>query len=109
MPTLHSHTHCQVAPADPQAKTWQREYLSHRTTDRQSGRKKEQRNANSMYVAIAGAVSGLKYSEIPHYANVPRSSESAMLISLHAVNGMMEPTHRSRLTGGASNHPKVHW
>ena len=21
-PTLHSHTHCQVAPADPQAKTW---------------------------------------------------------------------------------------
>ena len=24
MPTLNSHTHCQVAPADPQAKTWQR-------------------------------------------------------------------------------------
>ena len=28
-PTLHSHTHCQVAPADPQAKTWQRVCLSH--------------------------------------------------------------------------------
>ena len=23
-PTLHSHTHCQVAPANTQAKTWQR-------------------------------------------------------------------------------------
>jgi len=41
MPTLHSHTHCQVAPADPQAKTWQRVWLSHRTTARQSGRKTE--------------------------------------------------------------------
>jgi hypothetical protein len=27
MPTLNSHTHCQVAPADPQAKTWQRVWL----------------------------------------------------------------------------------
>ena len=25
----NSHTHCQVAPADPQAKTWQRVCLSH--------------------------------------------------------------------------------
>ena len=32
MPTLHSHTHCQVAPADTQAKTWQRVCLSNRTT-----------------------------------------------------------------------------
>jgi len=40
-PTLHSHTHCQVAPADPQAKTWQRVCLSHRTTNRQSGQKTE--------------------------------------------------------------------
>jgi hypothetical protein len=24
MPTLNSHTHCQVAPTDPKAKTWQR-------------------------------------------------------------------------------------
>ena len=29
---LNSHTHCQVAPADPQAKTWQRVCLSNRTT-----------------------------------------------------------------------------
>jgi len=31
-PTLHSHTHCQVAPADPQAKTWQRVCLPYCTT-----------------------------------------------------------------------------
>jgi hypothetical protein len=37
---LNSHTHCQVAPADPQAKTWQRVCLSQRSTVRQSGRKK---------------------------------------------------------------------
>ena len=41
-PTLHSHTHCQVAQADPQAKTWQRVCLSNRTInsenhDRQEG------------------------------------------------------------------------
>jgi len=35
MPTLNSHTHCQVAPADPQAETWQRLCLLQRTTDRQ--------------------------------------------------------------------------
>jgi hypothetical protein len=40
MPTLQSHTHCQAAPADPQAKTWQRVCLSQPTIDRQSGRKK---------------------------------------------------------------------
>ncbi len=39
---LHSHTHCQVAPADTQAKTWQRVCLSNRnkdseTQDRQEG------------------------------------------------------------------------
>ena len=32
MPTRHSHTHCQVAPAETQAKTWQRVCLSNRTT-----------------------------------------------------------------------------
>ena len=32
MPTLHSHTHCQVAQAETQAKTWQRVCLSNRTT-----------------------------------------------------------------------------
>ena len=40
MPTLISHTHCQVAPADPKAKTWQRVWLFKRSNDRQSERKK---------------------------------------------------------------------
>lgn len=40
MPTLNSHTHCQVGPADLKAKTWQRVCLFQRTTDRQSVRKK---------------------------------------------------------------------
>lgn len=40
MPTLNSHTLCQVALADPKAKTWQRVCLFQRTTDRKSGRKK---------------------------------------------------------------------
>jgi hypothetical protein len=40
MPTLNSHTHCQVAQADTQAKTWQRVCLFHHATNRQSGRKK---------------------------------------------------------------------
>lgn len=37
---LTSHTHCQVAPAVPQDKTWQRVCLLQRTTDRQSRLKK---------------------------------------------------------------------
>jgi len=31
MPTLHSHTHYQVAPANAETKTWQRVCLPHRT------------------------------------------------------------------------------
>ena len=33
MPTLHSHTHCQAAPANAQTKAWQRVCLSSRTTE----------------------------------------------------------------------------
>ena len=36
-----SHTHCQAAQADTQAKTWQRVCLFLRTTDRQATRKTE--------------------------------------------------------------------
>jgi hypothetical protein len=32
MPMLNSHTHCQVAQANTQTKTWQRVCLSNRTT-----------------------------------------------------------------------------
>ena len=50
-PTLHSHTHCQVAPADPQAKTWQRVCLPYRTnkpTDNQMA-EREHRTHNITY------------------------------------------------------------
>ena len=66
-PTLHSHTitHilfilkgvrepqavCQVAPADTQAKTWQRVCLPHRTTNRQSGRKRNSERTTALTVA----------------------------------------------------------
>jgi hypothetical protein len=49
MPTLHSHTHCQVAPADTQTKTWQRVWLSNRTAERPTDDRKEQRRHNSTY------------------------------------------------------------
>ena len=55
MPTLNSHTHCQVAPADPQAKTWQRVWLYNCTTkptDKQTD-EKEHRSDNSTYPKVA--------------------------------------------------------
>lgn len=58
MPLRNSHTHCQVAPADPQAKIWQRVWLPNPTTkptDKQTD-EKEHRSDNSVYVAIAGEV-----------------------------------------------------
>jgi len=51
----HSHTHCQVAPADPQAKTWQRVCLPNRTTtttDKPADEKKH-RTDNSTYKKLA--------------------------------------------------------
>ena len=51
MNPYNSHTHCQVAPADPQAKTWQRVCLFQRTTDRQSERKKNTERTTAVAVA----------------------------------------------------------
>jgi hypothetical protein len=45
-PPLHSHTHCQVAQAEAQAKTWQRVWLSNRTTNRQTDEQKEALGGN---------------------------------------------------------------
>ncbi|MDY3529060.1 hypothetical protein PG593_04640 [Riemerella anatipestifer] len=48
---LNSHTHCQVTPADPQAKTWQRVYLfqhTTKTTDKLTD-EKEHRSDNITY------------------------------------------------------------
>ena len=50
MPSLNSHTHCQVAPADTQTKTWQRVCLSYRTVG------KETTKAQHCIKAIAGEV-----------------------------------------------------
>jgi len=84
MPTLHSHTHCQVAPADPQAKTWQRVCLSQLTTDRQSVRKREQRNANSVYVAIAGEVVNRRSVLLRNFVLNGQGSASNPLLHIHA-------------------------
>ena len=45
----NSHTHCQVAQADPQAKTWQRVCLFQRTIDRQSRRKKNTERTTAVW------------------------------------------------------------
>ena len=84
MLTLHSHTHCQVAPANPQAKTWQRVCLSNRTTNRQSGRKGEQRNANSVYVAIAGEVVNRRSILLRNFVLNGQVSASNPLLHIHA-------------------------
>ncbi len=49
MPTLNSHTHCQVAPAQAQSKTWQRVCLFQPATDRQSGRKKNTERTTAVW------------------------------------------------------------
>lgn len=57
MPNQNSHTHYQIAPAETQAKTWQRVYLSQRTTDRQSRRKKNTERTTA--VLCNGGCSGI--------------------------------------------------
>jgi hypothetical protein len=47
----NSYTHYQIAPADTQAKTWQRVCLFQLATDRQSGRKKNTERTTAVTVA----------------------------------------------------------
>ncbi|NJK83210.1 MAG: hypothetical protein HC912_04740 [Saprospiraceae bacterium] len=47
----NSHTHCQVAQADTQAKTWQRVCLSQRTTNGQTEEEKEALGGNITYTS----------------------------------------------------------
>jgi hypothetical protein len=51
MPALHSHTHCQAAPAKAQTKAWQRVCLSQRSTETKENRadEKEARCPNITY------------------------------------------------------------
>jgi hypothetical protein len=48
-PSHNSHTHCQVAPADTQAKTWQRVWPFQRTMDRQATRKTEGQHPTAVW------------------------------------------------------------
>jgi hypothetical protein len=55
IPTLHSHTHCQVAQANAKTQAWQRVCLSNRTTkttDKPTN-EKEHRSDNSTYPKVA--------------------------------------------------------
>jgi len=45
-PSHNSHTHCQVAQAEAQAKTWQCVWLSNRKTDRHTDEEKEALDGN---------------------------------------------------------------
>jgi hypothetical protein len=46
---LNSHTHCQVAQANAQTKTWQRVCLFLPTTNRQTGRKKNTERTTAVW------------------------------------------------------------
>lgn len=49
MTQANSHTHCQVAQAETQAKTWQRVCLSPPATDRHSTRKTEGQHPTAVW------------------------------------------------------------
>jgi hypothetical protein len=83
MPT-NSHTHCQVAQADTQAKTWQRVCLSKRTTDRQTDEEKEALGGNSVYVAIAGEVVNRRSVLLRNFVLNGKVSASNPLLHIHA-------------------------
>jgi hypothetical protein len=86
MPTLHSHTHCQVAPTHAQAKTWQRVCLSNRTTKttEKQADEKEHRSDNSVYVAIAGEVANRRSVLLRHFVLYGKVSASNPLLHIHA-------------------------
>ncbi|MCC5923486.1 MAG: hypothetical protein JJT77_06855 [Crocinitomicaceae bacterium] len=82
----NSHTHCQVALANTQTKTWQRVCLSNRTTkttDKQSD-EKEHRSDNSVYVAIAGVVVNRRYVPLRNFVVNGQVSASNPLLHIHA-------------------------
>jgi hypothetical protein len=76
---LNSHTHCQVAPADTQAKTWQRVCLSNRTTKTTDNPAKEieHRSDNSSYTQV-----GVRY----FYESEVLNQSSVLLMKFSAKN-----------------------
>lgn len=86
MLALNSHTHCQVAQAYTQAKTWQRVCLSditNKTTDKPTD-EKEHRSDNSVYVAIAGAVVNRRAVLLKNFVLSGKVSASNPLLHIHA-------------------------
>lgn len=86
MPTLHSHTHCQSAPAQAKTQAWQRVCLSQRTTkttDKQAD-EKEARLPNSVYVAIAGEVVNRRSVLLRNIVLNGQESASNPLLHIHA-------------------------
>jgi hypothetical protein len=75
MLTLHSHTHCQVAQADTQAKTWQRVCLSNLTTDRKTNEEKEALGGNMRYKTLG--FSRLCKLPAPHQSSLSGDSDVA--------------------------------
>lgn len=84
MPTLHSHIHCQAPQATASTKTWQRVFLSLRTTNRQLDDKKEVRTCNSVYVAIDGEVVNRRSVLQRSFVLNGQESASNPLMQIHA-------------------------
>jgi len=86
MPTLHSHTHCQAAPANAQTQAWQRVFLSNRTTKTTDNLadEKEHRSDNSVYVAIAGEVVNRRSVLLSNIVLNGQESASNPLLHIHA-------------------------
>jgi len=86
MPTLHSHTHCQAAPANAQTQAWQRVCLSNRTTKttEKPTDEKKARLPNSVYVAIAGVVVNRRYVPLRNFVVNGQVSASNPLLHIHA-------------------------
>jgi len=76
-PTLHGHTHCQVAQAATQAKTWQRVCLSNRTTDSQMTDELEALGGNKVLP---------KWRQKCYYETFVLNSTAVILLKLSANN-----------------------
>ena len=105
MPTLNSHTHCQVAPADTQAKTWQRVCL-YLTQGKKDKAAKMNRNIDGK-ITNETLTRGIKHWGLIGYLIVlPRikfgvtrqeSSPQSPTISYRHPLGVMLQNHRKRM------------
>ena len=63
MPTLSSHTHCQVAPAETQTKTWRRVCLTNRTDGKRNN------EGTTLYKSIAGEVVKSRFVHLMNFCS----------------------------------------